>query len=545
VVVIALPDMMTGVGLGIDELQRATPIISAFLLGYVVVLPTIGRVSDLIGRLPVLVGCLVAFAVGSLLTAIAHDLGVVVAGRAVQGMGAGGLVPATVALVADLWSAERVGVPLGVVGAVQEAGTVLGPLYGGALLALSGWRTIFVVNLAAAGLLAVGLMTLTQPGQRQPRSRGTVISAVLWSLALTGTVLAVTEPAGLTGQVSLGRAFVPTISAAAWTSPIAIASALLVVGAAVRTVDRPRLAGLVDETDALGAGLLGLALAGVVLSFSTADPSRQVVTDHAPPLLAASAVCTGLFLVHQRRAAHSLVPHRSLAQRPAKGALAINFFVGGALVAALVNVPIFARATRYPDSQLGASLVLAQLLVALPVGAVLGGWLCARLPSRVVAGAGMGLAALGFTAMARWSDRSLDGPGGLFVLLATGLGFGLVIAPVNQVLLAATSPRVHGVAVALVVVARTVGMLVGLSVLTGVGLHVFYDRQRAIGSPLTLCPSSPADCPLYEQRSQAALISELHAIFWGAGLCAAAAALLALTLLAPAGRRDAEGLPGD
>jgi MFS family permease len=128
VVVLALPDILNGVGVSLDELQEATPIIGGFLLGYTATLPLLGRVADLRGRAPVLVGCLILFAVGSLLTATAETLGPAVAGRGLQGIGAGGLVPATLALVADRWPPERRSVPLGVVGAVQEAGAVLGPL---------------------------------------------------------------------------------------------------------------------------------------------------------------------------------------------------------------------------------------------------------------------------------------------------------------------------------------------------------------------------------------------------------------------------------
>ncbi len=134
VVVLALPDMMAGVGLAIDELQRAAPIVSGFLLGYVAVLPLIGRIADLRGRLPVLVGSLVVFALGSLVTAAAYDLPSMVTGRFLQGVGGGGLVPATLALVADIYPPQRRGVPLGVVGAVQELGSVLGPLYGAVVL---------------------------------------------------------------------------------------------------------------------------------------------------------------------------------------------------------------------------------------------------------------------------------------------------------------------------------------------------------------------------------------------------------------------------
>ena len=89
VVVLALPDMMAGSGLAIDELQRAAPIVSGFLLGYVAVLPLIGRIADLRGRLPVLVGSLVVFAIGCLVTAAAYDLVSMVVGRFLQGVGGG------------------------------------------------------------------------------------------------------------------------------------------------------------------------------------------------------------------------------------------------------------------------------------------------------------------------------------------------------------------------------------------------------------------------------------------------------------------------
>jgi len=56
VVVLALPDMMSSIGLSIDQLQRAAPVVSGFLLGYVAMLPLIGRVADLRGRIPVLIG---------------------------------------------------------------------------------------------------------------------------------------------------------------------------------------------------------------------------------------------------------------------------------------------------------------------------------------------------------------------------------------------------------------------------------------------------------------------------------------------------------
>src|SRR3954447_23287981 len=157
VVVLALPDMMESTGIPLDQLQRGAPIVSGFLLGYVAMLPLIGRISDLRGRVPVLVAALVLFAVGSLVTGLSYDLATLVVGRFLQGVGGGGLIPATLALVADLYPAERRGVPLGVVSAVQEVGSVVGPLYGALILAVSDWRVIFAVNLLA-GLVLAGLI---------------------------------------------------------------------------------------------------------------------------------------------------------------------------------------------------------------------------------------------------------------------------------------------------------------------------------------------------------------------------------------------------
>src|SRR4051812_29781783 len=176
VVVLALPDILTGGGGSLDELQRATPIIGGFLLGYTATLPLLGRLADLRGRVPVLVGCLLLFAFGSLLTATAAGLGPAVAGRGLQGIVAGGLLPATLALVADRWPPERRALPLGVVGAVQEAGAVLGPLAGAAVLAVADWRAIFWLNLLLGLVLGAGLRISARA--RRPDPVGLVLAVV-------------------------------------------------------------------------------------------------------------------------------------------------------------------------------------------------------------------------------------------------------------------------------------------------------------------------------------------------------------------------------
>lgn len=541
VVVLALPDMMTSVGLDLDELQRAAPIVSGFLLGYVGILPLVGRIADLRGRTPVLVGSLVVFAIGSILTAASYDLSTMVLGRFVQGVGGGGLVPATLALVADLWPAPRRGLPLGIVGAVQELGAVLGPLYGAIVLAVADWRAIFWLNCAVGLVLVAALLTL----RSRTRTAGEVATrpqdwpgAVLALLVLTTLVLLMVQPVRLTTDVQYGRAFLPFAGDSRWFTPVAVAFAVLLVLFLLRelTAHRPLLAwrswgAVLRETDLAGALLLAVALGGVILAFASADPQSRVLSPSAPWLLVMSLLAVVAFVWRQRRAAYPLVPRRALRATAAWGALVVSFFIGSALIAALVDIPFFARLTIYRNSQLDAALVLVRFLIALPIGAVLGGWATRRVPPGVLTVLGMLAAAAAFVQMASWDHLALQSWTASVPLVVAGLGFGLAIAPVNAALLAATADDAHGIASALLVVSRMVGMLIGISALTTIGLREFYAATADIPALSELCPGAKTACSAYNDALVDAGLAQLHAVFVGAAVCAGLAGVLAVVLL--------------
>ncbi|MGI8993926.1 MAG: MFS transporter [Nocardioidaceae bacterium] len=554
VVVLALPNMMASVGLNIDELQKAAPIVSGFLLGYIAMLPLIGRIADLRGRVPVLVGSLVVFSIGSLVTATEYDLVSMVIGRFLQGLGGGGLVPATLALVADIWVAERRGLPLGVVGAVQELGSVLGPLYGAAVLAVSTWQTIFWLNMAAGLVLAAALLVLaratkpTATGTNIRRGAPDIVGGLLGVTSVVALALVLAEPERLRSGLTTGLAFIPYAGETRWTTPVAIACYVVAVVFLVRElmarrplVDLRGLREVSGAADLPGAALLGLALAGIVLAFATADPEVQVFSPLGPYHLLGSAVAGALFIWRVRTAATPLVPRGALSDRPAWGAILVSFFVGASLIAALVDIPVFARVTTYPNSQLGAALVLVRLLAALPVGALLGGYLIRHVPVGVIAAVGMVSAAGGFAWMTQWGKTSLESPTATVPLVLAGLGFGLAIAPVNAALLAATRADVHGIASALVVVARMVGMLVGVSALTTIGLRRFYAVSARQPSIDDVCHSARV-CPAYVDVLKDAGIAQIHAIFWGAAVCAVVAAVLSLALLRGAATTRERGM---
>lgn len=544
VVVLALPDMMASVGIPIEELQRAAPIVSGFLLGYVAMLPLIGRIADLRGQVPVLAMSLVLFAIGSMVTAVSFDLTSLVAGRFLQGVGGGGLVPATMSLVAAIYPVERRGLPLGLVSAVQEFGSVLGPLFGAVVISFSSWRGIFAINLAGGLLLLVAVQLLgrrTVPDDEELAQQASRDARILLPRLVALALLAVTllaglvtfvQPGELRRDLTWGQLFIPYVDGGSrWVTPVG----LLAIGAFIALllwcwfvpralVDLRAWFGHLVAADLVGASLLAAALGGIVLAFATADPEVAVFSPQGPWFLVGSAIAVVLLVLHLRRADAPIVPRGALRATPAWGSLVVSFLVGWALIAALVDIPLFARTTTQQSSQLGAALVLLRFLAALPVGAILGGWLLRRVPAGVLTAAGMAAAAVSFLLMAQWDATSLDRFSSNVPLVLGGLGFGVALAPVNAAILATTDDDTHGLASALVVVARMVGMLVGISALTTIGLRRLYAVQ-----------AEQPDLDLQELG-----ILQEHAVFVGAAVAAALAGVAALVLFARAGTREVD-----
>ena len=522
VVVLALTDMMAGVGIGIDSLQEATPIISGFLLGYIAVLPLIGRLADVVARHRVLLGCLVVFVIGSGITALAVSMPVLVTGRVLQGIGGGGLVPATLALVADRWPVGRRGTPLGVVGAVQELGSVLGPVLGAVVLAWSGWRAIFWANVAAGILLYAVIWML---GRRSgadlaptghPRSPAlTVVARVLAVVGLGLGGLALAAPERLVTDVTWGQPFVPLLGESRVLTAIGIAA--LSVLAVLAVVTAPRWWALLRRLDLVGALLIAVVLAALVLTFASSDPEKEVVGPLGYALLPLGLAALAAATWWHARAADPLIP-RGVARARGLRALAVSLLVGVSLVAVIVDVPLLARLTDDYD-ETGAALVLVRFLLAVPVGAVVGGASLHRLGDGLVAGAGLLVAGAGMVAMSRWGTASLgDAVPTTIVLVTVGLGVGLALAPVNNAVLADSPPHAHGVASSLVVVARMVGMVVGLALLTAVGLHRYFDAVRRLPNPLDTGALLGAG------------VVQVQTVFLGGAVAAILAGLLALTL---------------
>ena len=461
VVVTIMVDIMKSVGIPINKIQQVTPIITWYLLGYIAAMPLLGRLSDRLGRKTVLQASLAAFAVGSVVTALSNDLTVLVIGRLIQGIASGALLPVTLALAADLWSARSRASVLGGIGAAQELGSVLGPLYGiGVVWLLNTWRDVFWINVPLT-LIAMLLIHISLPShERSPEpERVDVVGGVLLALAL------------------------------------------------------------------------GLAVWGL---YNPAPDGKQVLPSYGVPLVLAAVVAAIAFAVWERFARTRLIEPHGVRFGPFLSSLGTSMCAGAALMVTLVNVELFGQGVLGKD-QNGAALLLLHFLIALPVGALLGGWLATRLGDRPVAVTGMLIAAFAYWLVSKWgldvlSARHHLGPLSLPVfdtdLALAGFGLGLVIGPLTSAALRVVPAAQHGIASSLVVVARMTGMLIGVAALTAWGLYRF--NQIVATLPAATGDSLAARIAAEAQRYRTAFAMQYGSIFWITTIVCLAGAVIAL-----------------
>jgi EmrB/QacA subfamily drug resistance transporter len=152
----ALPTIVADLG----SLNQLSWVVTAYLLAATVTTPLWGRISDLYGRKPLFLGAIGVFLAGSALSGAAQTLGQLIAFRAFQGLGAGGLMTLAMAIVADIISPRERGRYQGYIQMVFVLASVAGPLLGGVFADHLSWRWVFYVNLPI-GVLALAVITPT------------------------------------------------------------------------------------------------------------------------------------------------------------------------------------------------------------------------------------------------------------------------------------------------------------------------------------------------------------------------------------------------
>jgi len=142
---------------GVDD-RAVTWLFTIYVFFNLIGTPLMAKLSDRWGRRSIYLADIILFAIGSLLVAVAPSFAIVLVGRAIQGLGAGGIFPVASAVIGDTFPLEKRGSALGLIGAVFGLAFIIGPLVGGLLL-LINWRWLFAINLP----VALGVMLIAPP----------------------------------------------------------------------------------------------------------------------------------------------------------------------------------------------------------------------------------------------------------------------------------------------------------------------------------------------------------------------------------------------
>jgi DHA2 family methylenomycin A resistance protein-like MFS transporter len=334
IVNVALPAIQREIGGSLAGLQW---VIDAYTLALASIMLTAGSAADRVGARRVFVVGLSTFAAGSAACAAAPSLGVLIAARAVQGLGASALLPCSLALLVHQFPDPRARArALGVWGAMGSLGVAFGPVAGGALVALAGWRSIFLVNVPICLLTVVLLRRHVTESPLSPQRRPDV----------PGLLLGVASLAGLTaGFITAGQR--------GWLSPLPgalFAAGLIAARFFVRT-ERRRTSPMLPLTLFRSGALSGATGVGVIFNL----------------ILYGSLLCLSLFL---QQARHESVLATGLLLLPMSLVVGAGSLASGRLTARLgARPPMLAGLTL---AGVGAA-VLATTGTATSLGLVIGG----------------------------------------------------------------------------------------------------------------------------------------------------------------------------
>jgi EmrB/QacA subfamily drug resistance transporter len=190
VVTLALPSISRDVGADAEQLQW---VVNGYLLTIAVLVVTAGRIGDMFGRKRVFLAGLILFAVGSVVSGAAQDPQMLIGGRVVQGIGGAAMLALSLAIVCHAFSSATQARAIGIWAGVSAVALAIGPLVGGALIALD-WRVIFWMNLP---IVAVGLAItiMAAPESRDPGTamRIDVRGLIALTIGLSAVVLALIQ----------------------------------------------------------------------------------------------------------------------------------------------------------------------------------------------------------------------------------------------------------------------------------------------------------------------------------------------------------------
>jgi MFS family permease len=442
-----LPEVIRSLTVEIQKLDIAGWVVTGYFVSYALSMTFMGKVSDISGRRVVYLVCLAIFFVGSWLVAASPGwpariasglmqgfqgdapdpafapLYALIFGRVIQAFGAGAMVPVSMALVADLFPPEKRALPLGIVGAVDTAGWVLGHLYGGIMVQFMAWPFLFWINLP---IIAVMFAVTWWGLAGLPRAN--VKGGIDWiGVALVGVALMLLN-------IGLGS---PEIASEVSTAPSPRSGIYWVLGAAVFfvifLVSQRRI-----KDPILDLGIF---------------TNRNVSAASGVNLLVGFCIMVALVSV-------PLFINVAGASDTKRAALVTGYL----LCAFTVPMALAAVPGGWLSSRFGYRWsVLLGLIVAVAGFLMMSLWKV-----------DMARQAVAFFENLRHVPERGDviGTGFMAVGLAlAGIGIGLTIAPIGTAVINGVHEQERGMASSLVIILRLIGMSVSMSSMTAYGLR--------------------------------------------------------------------------
>jgi len=391
-----------------------------------------------------------------------------ISARFVQSIGGGAVVPVAMAIVSDFYGQERRALALGIIGAVTEAGGVMGPLYGALIVQHLGWTYIFYLNAPIVLALMVGAWILIPRGTRLHEGIDW-LGAILLGATLTCLSLGLAQQGTELGPTAVN-------GAAPQNNPVSLILAVVFLLAFI----------VVELIPRWRAPRLLLSRKFPFLRLRRVQETRWPVVD------------------------------LSLFKRfPFSASSLVSLLVGAALIIAMADIPLFvntvlSKQINEADMPLVSGLALLRLTAMIPIGAFLGGWLCSRISCRFTGVLGLLFVATGFYLMSRW-PMDVNWTQITISTVTTGFGFGLVIAPISTTAINAVRATQAGMGAAVVTSLRMVGMMLGLAALTSWALAYF--KQLASQFP-SLPPTATTDqFAKWSQDYANHLINSAHSVY--------------------------------
>ena len=345
IVATALPRIVSDLG----GLTRLSWVVTSYVLASTSSMPLYGKLSDQYGRKPLLYAAIIIFLLGSVLSGLSQSMTQLIIFRAIQGLGAGGLLPLAQITIGDLVSVRERGKYQGLFASIFAGSSVAGPVLGGVITDLWSWHWIFFINLPL-GAIALGMIAVAL--KRPHKSRGQRIDyagAVLLTVATTCLLLV----------LSLGG------SQYDWLSLEVLGFAVVTIVTAVLFVVRERVA---------------------------PEPIIPLRRFRVPVFVIACIVLALTFMAMMGSGVFFPVFFQLvLGVAPSNSGLLSGPFMAGIVISSMVGGRLVARWGRYKQIQVFGLGVATIGFLALATGALMGGGIWTVEPALVALGLGLGL----------------------------------------------------------------------------------------------------------------------------------------------------------